>query len=138
MSGRDEEILRSLADRIDAGDAGAHNNMGVVFYQKGLVEDAVRAFERALELDPRLDVARSNVEVAYRESGYFDQRVELLRQRVRRDPSDAETRDALARTFLLGGEPGAAAREWAALLESRPDNQVLHMKLAYAEAEQGR
>ena len=138
MSGRDEEILRSLASRIDPEDAGAHNNLGVVFYQKGLVEDAIRAFERALELDPRLDVARTNVEVAYLESGHFDRRVASLRERIERDPTDAEARDALARTYLLGGAPGDAAREWAALLEDRPDNTALHMKLAFARAEEGR
>ncbi|MFO7895204.1 MAG: tetratricopeptide repeat protein [Longimicrobiales bacterium] len=138
MSGRDEEILRSLAARIDPEDAGAHNNLGVVFYQKGLIEDAIRAFERALELDPRLDVARANVEVAYLDSGHFDRRVESLRERIRHDPTDVEARDALARTFLLGGRADEAARAWAALLKDRPDSTALHMKLAYAETERGR
>ncbi len=138
MSGRDEEILRSLAARIDPDDAGAHNNLGVVFYQKGLFDDAIRAFERALELDPRLTVARSNVEVAYLHSGHFGRRVETLRERIRRDPTDVDARDALARTFLLAGRPDHAAREWGALLEDRPNNTALHMKLAYAEAERGR
>lgn len=36
-SSRDLEILRSLARRISPQDAGAHNNLGVVFYQKGLI-----------------------------------------------------------------------------------------------------
>lgn len=138
MSSRDEEILRSLASRIDPDDAGAHNNLGVVFYQKGLIEDAIRAFERALELDPRLEVARTNVEVAYLDSGHFDRRVETLRERIRRDPTDVDARDALARTFLLAGRPEDAAREWLALLNERPDNTALHMKLAYAEAERDR
>ncbi|MDX1675366.1 MAG: tetratricopeptide repeat protein, partial [Longimicrobiales bacterium] len=99
MSRRDEEILRSLADRIDPEDAGAHNNLGVVFYQKGLIDDAIRAFERALELDPRLEVARANVELAYLDSGHFRERVESLRARIRRDPDDADAKDALARTY---------------------------------------
>lgn len=138
MSKRDMEILRSLADRIDPDDAGAHNNLGVVFYQKGLTEDAIRAFERALELDPRLDVARSNVEVAYLESGYFAKRVKSLRERIRRDPDDVAARDALARTFLLASRTDDAAREWASLLRDRPGSTAIHMKLAYARAEQGR
>ena len=138
MSPRDEEILRSLVDRIDPDDAGAHNNLGVVFYQKGLIDDAIRAFERALELDPRLDVARANVELAYLDSGHFRERVESLRARIRRDPDDADAKDALARTYLLAGRPEEAAREWARLLKDRPDNAALHMKLAYARAQEGR
>ena len=35
-SDRDLRILRGFAQRIDAADAGAHNNLGVVYYNKGL------------------------------------------------------------------------------------------------------
>ena len=70
-SRRDLEILRALARRIDPSDAGAHNNLGVVYYQKGLHEEAIVAFERALELDPRMQVAQRNLQVAYFHTGYF-------------------------------------------------------------------
>ena len=137
MSARDVSILRSLAERIDPRDAGAHNNLGVVFFQKGLVEDAVVAFERALELDPRLEVARRNAEVAFLESGQFRARVRSLSERLSAAPGDAAARDALARTFLLGGDPEGAARHWGILLEQRPESVPLLMKLAYADMERG-
>lgn len=138
LADRDIGILRSLADRIDPEDAGAHNNLGVVFFQKGLTSDALAAFERALELDPRLDVARRNAEVAFRESGRLESRVARLRAEVAERPDDVAPRDALARTLLLGGDPEAAAREWQRLLDSHPASTPLHMKLAYALAESGR
>ncbi|HUG40467.1 MAG TPA: tetratricopeptide repeat protein [Longimicrobiales bacterium] len=138
MSARDVAILRSLADRIDPSDPGAHNNLGVVFFQKGLVEDAVAAFERALELDPRLEVARTNIQIAYARSGLYRRRVAELLDRVAGHPADAEARDALARTYLLGGDPEGAAREWRSLLGAGAENLPLLMKLAYAEAECGR
>ena len=53
LSERDLAVLRSFARRIDPSDAGAHNNLGVLYYQKGLIEDAIAEFVRALELDPR-------------------------------------------------------------------------------------
>jgi cellulose synthase operon protein C len=49
-SERDREVLRSFARRIDPSDAGAHNNLGVLYYNKGLYEEAVAAFVRALAL----------------------------------------------------------------------------------------
>src|SRR6185312_7502990 len=52
-SQRDRDILRSYARRIDPSDAGAHNNLGVLYYNKGMYEDAVAAFTKALELDPK-------------------------------------------------------------------------------------
>lgn len=138
MSDRDVAILRSLADRIDPADAGAHNNLGVVFFQKGLVEDAVAAFERALELDPRLEVARTNIRIAFEHTGHYRQRISDLVARVAAEPADDDARDALARSYLLGGEAANAAREWRAMLERYPSSVPLHMKLAYAEGEAGR
>lgn len=74
-SQRDREILRSFALRIDPSDAGAHNNLGVLYYHKGMHEEAVAAFGKALELDPKMQVAQRNLEVAYFRTGYYDRRV---------------------------------------------------------------
>src|ERR1043165_825907 len=64
VSERDLTVLRSFARRIDPSDAGAHNNLGVLYYQKGLVPEAIEQFTRALELDPRMQVAQRNLEIA--------------------------------------------------------------------------
>jgi tetratricopeptide (TPR) repeat protein len=41
----------------------------VGFYHKGLIEEAIAAFERALELDPLMQVAQRNLQVAYFHTG---------------------------------------------------------------------
>ncbi|HJX87992.1 MAG TPA: tetratricopeptide repeat protein, partial [Gemmatimonadales bacterium] len=66
LSERDLAVLRSFARRIDASDAGAHNNLGVLYFQKGLTDEAILAFARALELDPKMQVAQTNLDIAYR------------------------------------------------------------------------
>ena len=91
-SRRDREILRSYARRIDPSDAGAHNNLGVLYYNKGMYEDAVAAFTKALELDPKMQVAQRNLEVAYFNTGYYDRRVTELRERLRQRPDDRDAR----------------------------------------------
>ncbi len=70
ISERDMAVLRSFAERIDPSDAGAHNNLGVLYYQKGLIAEAIEEFTRALELDPKMQVAQDNLETAYSASGY--------------------------------------------------------------------
>src|SRR3972149_7529412 len=74
LSERDLSVLRSFARRIDPSDAGAHNNLGVLYFQKGLIDDAMSAFTRALELDPKMQVAQRNLEIAYHKTGYYDRR----------------------------------------------------------------
>ena len=82
-SERDREVLRSFASRIDRGDAGAHNNLGVLYFNKGMVAEGVAEFTRALDLDPRMTIAQRNLEIAYFTSGFYDERVTQLRERLR-------------------------------------------------------
>src|SRR5215217_3031357 len=56
-SERDLRILRGFAQRIDAADAGAHNNLGVLYFNKALYEEAIQQFQRALAVDPKMQVA---------------------------------------------------------------------------------
>ena len=78
-SERDLTVLRSLARRIDPSDPGAHNNLGVLYYERGLFPEAVASFARALELDPRMTVAQENLELIQEETGFYDRRVAELR-----------------------------------------------------------
>ena len=88
-SERDLTVLRSFARRIDPSDAGAHNNLGVLYFQKGLVDEAIVQFARALELDPRMQVAQTNLDIAYGNSGHFDRRVTELQEGLRRHTGGA-------------------------------------------------
>src|SRR5688572_15808599 len=111
-SARDVEILRSLAKRINPHDAGAHNNLGVVYYNKGLYAEAITHFEKALELDPRMQVAERNVQIAYFHTGYFETLVAQLRARLAENPDDADAHDRLARAYYYGGDHATAIEEW--------------------------
>lgn len=138
QSAKDLDILRSLAARIDPRDAGAHNNLGVVYYQKGLVDDAISQFERALTLDPRMQVAQRNLEIAYFHTGYYDRRVAELQAQLVEDEDDVEAREELARMYQYAGEPGKAAVHWLLLIDLRPDRTDYYRSLARAESERGR
>src|SRR3954452_10178405 len=82
LSERDLTVLRSFAQRIDPSDAGAHNNLGVLYYQKGLIDEAIAEFARALELDSKMQVAQTNLEIAYRDSGHYERPIGELREKA--------------------------------------------------------
>src|ERR1700674_1597745 len=91
-TGRDAEALRSLARRIDPSDPGAQNNLGVFYYERGMIAEEIAAFGRALELDPEMRIAQDNLETVQRESGYYDGRIAELRERLTRDPNSQAAR----------------------------------------------
>jgi len=136
-SERDREVLRSFARRIDPGDAGAHNNLGVLYYNKGLYEEAVDAFMKALELDSKMNVAQRNLEITYFNTGYYDTRLPQLRDRLRLRPDDRDARWELGRTLALLGKQDEAAIEFRALLAYAPNDVPALLQLALAEKESG-
>jgi tetratricopeptide (TPR) repeat protein len=116
LSERELEALRSFARRIDPADAGAHNNLGVLYHQKGLVAEAIEQFTHALELDPRMETARANLEIAFRASGHYDRRVAELQERLRRAPQDRDARWELGRAYGRWAtgtrQPSSSRRCW--------------------------
>jgi tetratricopeptide (TPR) repeat protein len=135
-SARDLEILRSLARRINPDDAGANNNLGVVYYNKGLFEEAIRHFERALDIDRRMQVAERNLQIAYFHTGYFEKLVAELRARLQEAPGDFEARDQLARAYYYAGDHATAIEEWRQAAELQPDFAT-RLRLARAEQQRG-
>src|SRR3989442_478 len=138
LSERDLAVLRSFARRIDPSDAGAHSNLGVLYYQKGLLEEAIAEFTRALELDPKMQVAQRNLEIAYHNSGYYDRRVAALRERLRQAPDERDARWELGRAYAILGQHGEAIGEFEALLAHRPDDVAAIVQLGLAEKSRGR
>src|SRR5690349_13535540 len=137
-SDRDLAVLRSFASRIDPSDAGAHNNLGVLYYQKGLVEEAIAEFTRALELDPKMQVAQRNLEIAYHDTGYYDRRVAQLRERLRQAPDDREARWELGRAYAILGAYEEAIAEFEQLLAQKADDAASIIQLGLAEKNRGR
>ena len=137
-SERDLAVLRSFARRIDPSDAGAHNNLGVLYFQKSLVPEAIEQFTRALELDPKMQVAQRNLEIAYHNTGFYDRRVAELQERLRQAPDDREPRWELGRTYAILGAFDEAVAEFEQLLAHKPKDVAAMIQLGLAEKSRGR
>ncbi len=136
-SQRDRDVLRTFARRIDPSDAGAHNNLGVLYYNKGLYEEAVSAFTQALELDSKMQVAARNLEIAYFNTGYYDRRVTEIRERLRQSPADRDARWELGRAYALLGQLNEAVTEFSELLRHHPDDLGAIVQLGLAQKANG-
>ena len=120
--GRDVEVLRAMANRIDQQDPGAFNNLGVLYFSKGLYTEAVDAFLRALTLDARMRTAARNLEVAAAKPGACDARLTGLDVRLADHPHDAVARRDRARLLRLIGRLTEATQQLDTLIAEDPDD----------------
>jgi cellulose synthase operon protein C len=136
-SRRDIEALRGLAARVDAGDAGAQNNLGVFYYHKDMHEEAIAAFERALAVDPRMELARRNLETVCAATGHSRREVGRLRAQLRVRPNDVAARRRLVQQLLRAGAPAEAIAELGPLHDTDPTDCGTILSLADAERARG-
>lgn len=118
---RDAELLRALVDRIDQRDPHAFNNLGVLYHSKGMFAESADAFLRAIELDPRMQMAARNLEAAAAD-GACDARLAALAEQLAADPDDRVAARAEARLFRLIGRLPLAAQKLDALIAEDPDD----------------
>ncbi len=56
----------------------AHYNLGIVYSEKGMVEDAITEYKKTLEIEPNFVKAYNNLGIIYYETGRLDEAVETL------------------------------------------------------------
>lgn len=120
--GRDAGLLRAMVDRIDQQDPGAFNNLGVLYFSKGMYAESVDAFLRALAIDSRMRTAARNLEVAAARPGACDARLTALNERLADQPDDFGALRERARLLRLIGRHVEATQQLDALIAEDPDD----------------
>ncbi len=136
MTAQATDALDSLVRRTDPADPGAQNNLGVALLARGDRDRAAAAFSRALALDPRMTLARRNLD-AVDGPARRSQRIEALRGRLRVDAGDVAARRELAEQLVDAGDVHAARRELDALARRAPDDLATFVHGALCEERLG-
>ncbi|MCX5753346.1 MAG: tetratricopeptide repeat protein [Candidatus Krumholzibacteria bacterium] len=136
---RDEErkVLLGFASRVERNDPGALNNLGVVYFRKGMYEEAMEQFKEALKVDPKFDLARENLQYVFAETGIEDADVRRWRDEVKRDPENFEAMLRLGVSFQNMGRFREAAEMLGAVVEKNPDHTMARFHLAITLKAQG-
>ncbi|MEP6835838.1 MAG: tetratricopeptide repeat protein, partial [Gemmatimonas sp.] len=119
---RDADVLRAFVERVDQTDPRAFNNLGVLYHSKGMHSEAVDAFLRAITLDPRMQTAVRNLEVAAAVDGACDTRLAGLAERIARDPDDRDAAREQGRLLRLIGRHVEAKQKLDSLIADDPDD----------------
>ncbi|MCA0375938.1 MAG: tetratricopeptide repeat protein [Gemmatimonadetes bacterium] len=136
-AGPDTELLRAMVHRVDPRDPGAFNNLGVLYHTRGLYAEAVDAFLRALDIDPRLRSAARNLEIAATQPGACDPRLAQLASRLAADSDDRVARREQARLLRLVARMDDARQALDRLIAEDPDDAAALLERALVEQRVG-
>jgi tetratricopeptide (TPR) repeat protein len=130
---RSEEALREIriAAKMEPQNADTQVLLGMQLGNMfGHLDDSIAALQEALRLNPEAPMAREGLAQAQ----LVKQRVaeDLVRQRdrIRREPSDADAHYRLAKAEALSGDLEGAIRDYQRSAELRPGSGATHAEMA--------
>ncbi|MBN1695561.1 tetratricopeptide repeat protein [candidate division WOR-3 bacterium] len=122
ISEQEKKLLKLFSKKIEPTDSGSHNNLAVVYYNKGLVKEAVEELKKALGIDPHFTLAKNNLDYIYRSTGFYDEQIERLKNKMEREPDDFESRLELARAYKSIGNYYEAINQYSKYLRQKPSD----------------
>jgi tetratricopeptide (TPR) repeat protein len=112
-----------------AESAGDQNRLGRLLAESGRTDEAMSAFIRAIELDPKMAIAHSNLGAILAMKGDVKRALRTLETAVRLDPRDPKVHNNLALAYLKSGQREVAAAHWKISLNLDPNQQKVRDQL---------
>lgn len=129
ISPEELKILKGFAERIPNNDPGAHNNLAIVYYNKGLYDEAISELEEALKIDPNFVLARNNLDIILKKTGRLEEKIERLARVLDKEPYDEHRTLELAETYRKLGRYSQAIIFYRKVLDFNPGSFEAHYGL---------
>lgn len=126
---KDDYLLWSDVVKKVPKNSRPYNDIGNVFYVKGLLNDAIKQYQTAIRLKPDFLEAHYNLGMVYAEKGRFDEAVEEYKIVVRLQPNEPQYRYVLGETYDKQGRFDEAIEELKKALELNPSFTEAHYYL---------
>jgi Tfp pilus assembly protein PilF len=111
-------------------DAQAHNNLGLLYQQKGLLQDSARELHRAVALEPGNAGTHNNYGVTLLMQGRKDEAVAEFQSALTMEPGNLDARINLALAERSSGRIDVAKENLLDVLNRAPANAPAHYNLA--------
>jgi tetratricopeptide (TPR) repeat protein len=115
----------------------AHNNLGIVLFQKADTDDAIAHYRTTLEMQPDFWDAEYNLGIALLSKGQVDEAIAHCSNAVRTAPNDPDALVALGNALLQKERIDDAIVYYQKALSLRPDYFLAHHSLGHAFLEKG-
>lgn len=126
--------MSSKKDRLSQSDE--HNARGIDLAERGWLDEAMKEFGKAIDLDPNSAHAHDNLATVYAEKGRFVDALEAYVKACRMEPDNPNTFHYLA-SFLSSRSFDASVALYKQAIELEPDFTDAHVNLALTYGERG-
>jgi protein O-mannosyl-transferase len=116
----------------------AHNNLGIVLFGKGQLDDAIAHYRTTLEMQPDFWDADYNLGSALLGKGQVDEAIFYCDKAVRMQPNDPDAQVALANALLQKRRIDDAIVHYQKAVAIRPNYFLAHYGLGHALLEKGK
>jgi Flp pilus assembly protein TadD len=134
---RDDETLWNYTLAVTGPNPAAHNNLGQMLGERGRIEEAIPHFQKALEIDPRLEEARSNLGHVHLAQGRADEAMLDFLKMLQLRPSSAEAHAYLGDALMQQDRVDPAIRQYRKALELKPNWAAAACSLGVALLQSG-
>jgi protein O-mannosyl-transferase len=114
-----------------------HCSLGVAFFEKGQLDDAVAQYQKALEINPNYVAAHYNLGNALFRKGQLDEAIAHFQKALEINPKDAEAHINLGNALLQKEQFDEAVGQFQQAVEINPNDAEAHYDLGNALFQKG-
>jgi Flp pilus assembly protein TadD len=115
----------------------AHNNLGIVLFEKGQLDEAIAHYRRTLQMQPNFWDADYNLGSALLGKGEVNEAILYCEKAVAKEPNDPDAQVALANALLQKKRIDDAIIHYQKAVAMRPDYFLARYGLGHALLEKG-
>jgi cytochrome c-type biogenesis protein CcmH/NrfG len=131
---RNSETLFTHALTVTGNNDVALNNLGIIFLDKGQLDDAISRLQAAIDLRPENAPAHDNLAKALLKKGQVAEAMVHYRKFLELEPANVEARNTLGTALIQQGHVREAIDQWQAALATQPENGNAASNLAWVFA----
>jgi tetratricopeptide (TPR) repeat protein len=131
---RDSETLFTHALAVTSNNDVALNNLGIIFLDKGQLDEAISNLQAAVDLRPENAPAHDNLAKALLKKGQVAEAMVQYRKFLELEPANVEARNTLGTALIQQGHVREAVDQWHDALAAQPENGNAASNLAWVFA----
>ena len=131
---RDSETLFTRALAVTRNNDVALNNLGIIFLDKGQLDEAISKLQAAINLRPENAPAHDNLAKALLKKGQVTEAMVQYRKFLELEPANVEARNTLGTALIQQGHVREAIDQWQEALVTQPENGNAASNLAWVFA----